>query len=194
MIRLIIFCILSSPALFFFNDFKTFLVQVNPLTDWETLTHFAKIYLFPAIFLALFVFYPKKQKLLVNSLLLIFLCLISLFFLNITNKAIVSFITNDDTLYFSLLAYTVSLFFFFHACLYSLLINREKYINLALTFILYSWWFIYITELMFRFEINGFIASGSLVLANAILLFFIILIIRALTLRKGSPLPVQSNS
>ena len=172
--RFIVFCILISPVIFFLSDFKNFLGQINPMTNWENLTHFLKIYLFPASFLALFVFYSKKQKLLTNSLLLVFLCLVSLFLLNISNQAILSF-SKDYTLCFSLFAYSVSLFFFFYVCLYSLF-TREKYLNLTLTFLLYHWLFFYMTELMFNFEVNGFIASGSLMLANTILFVSVILI------------------
>lgn len=181
MIRLIIFCILISPTVFFFDDFKIFLVQVNPLTDWETLTHFVKVYLFPVSFLTLFIFSSNKPKLLANSMLLVVLCIASLFLLNISNREIMYHI-NGDSLYFTVIAYCISLYFFFHASLYSLF-THEKYTNLALTFIFYNWWFIYMTELMFNFEVDGFVASGSLVLANTILLFSLFLIIRVLTLR-----------
>jgi hypothetical protein len=176
MIRFLVFCIFISPAWFLFGDFKDFLEHINPMSNWETLTHFVGVYLFPALFVGLFIFYPQKTKILAKSLFLGILCLVTLFLLNMTNEAILFF--KDDTVCFTLFAYSVSLFFFFYACFYSLLISRNEYANLVLTFIIYHWWFIYLTEHQFEFEINGFVASGTLVLVNLILLLLLLLFMR----------------
>jgi membrane-associated HD superfamily phosphohydrolase len=173
--RFIVFCILISPAIFLFGDFKAFWEQINPMTNWEILTRFVGVYLFPAIFLSLFIFYPKKINMLAKSLILCILCIVSLFLLNISNEAISPF--RDDILCFTFFAYSISLGLFFYACFYSLFISREKYTDLIVTFVLYHWWFIYIAERQFDFKIDGFVTSGTLVLANAILLLLIMVLV-----------------